>query len=324
MTRDLSWGVPLPLDDPDARGKVMYVWFDAPIGYVSFTARLCQDREGDWQRYTHWWKNPDCRIVHFIGEDNTVFHALSWPAVLMADETFQLPWQVVANSFLNIRFPGKEEEKISKSRGTAIWIEDYLQEYDPDPLRYYLTAIAPEGARTTFSFEDFVARNNGELLATLGNFVNRSLTFTHRYHEGRVPEAGLRGEPDFAQLETIARTAQRVGEHLEHFRFKAGLEEVMGLARAANRYMDIKQPWTQRKSDLAACGTSMNVCLQTVKALAKLMAPYLPFSAERCARMLRIDPALPWSSATEEIPAGHPLGEPEILFKRIELPTQPS
>ena len=150
MTRDLDWGVPVPLDDPDAAGKVLYVWFDAPIGYVSFTAELCQRETGDWQDYERWWKDPECKIVHFIGEDNTIFHALIWPAMLMAEGSFQLPWQVVANAFLNIKLPGKEEEKVSKSRGNAIWIEEYLKRFDPDPLRYYLTAVAPENQRTAF------------------------------------------------------------------------------------------------------------------------------------------------------------------------------
>jgi len=332
MTRDLDWGVPGPLDDPDAAGKVLYVWFDAPIGYVSFTAKLCEQRDGDWRAYERWWKDPDCRIVHFIGEDNTVFHALTWPAMLMAEGSYQLPWQVVANAFLNIKYPGKEEEKISKSRGTAIWIEEYLKMFDPDPLRYYLTAIAPEAQRTAFDVDDFLARNNGELLAALGNFINRTLTFAVRYFDGKVPAAGERGELDQQHMATIAAQAGKVGEHLEAFRFKAALNEVMVLARGANGYFDAKQPWKQRKEDLAGCGTTINVCVQTVKALATLMAPFVPFSAARCAEMLRLDAAggsavsrlaelhevLPWAGATEELPDGHPLGEPTILFKKLD------
>ena len=201
MTRDLDWGVPVPLDDPDAAGKVLYVWFDAPIGYVSFTAEMCQRQQGDWREYERWWKDPDCRIVHFIGEDNTVFHALIWPAMLMAEGSYQLPWNVVANAFLNIRFPGQDEEqKVSKSRGTAIWIEEYLKKFDPDPLRYYLTAIAPESHRTSFDVDDFIARNNGELVNALGNFINRTLTFAQRYCDGVVPEVGQRTDADREHL----------------------------------------------------------------------------------------------------------------------------
>ncbi len=333
MTRDLDWGVPVPLDDPDARGKVLYVWFDAPIGYVSFTARYCQQHDGDWQAFTRWWKDPDCRIVHFIGEDNTVFHALTWPAMLMAEGTYQLPWQVVANAFLNIKFPGKEEEKISKSRGTAIWIEEYLKTFDPDPLRYYLTAIAPESQRTAFDVDDYITRNNSELLNALGNFINRTLTFAVRYFEGKVPDAGQREAVDNEHMAAIAAQARKVAENIEAFRFKNALAEVMALARAGNVYFDAKQPWKQRKDDLAACGTTINVCVQTVKALATLVAPFLPFSAAKTAAMLGLDlkgasgtnpcgralaEALPWSGATRELPAGHPLGEPAILFKKLD------
>ncbi|NLX14154.1 MAG: methionine--tRNA ligase [Phycisphaerales bacterium] len=333
MTRDLDWGVPVPLDDPDAQGKVLYVWFDAPIGYVSFTARHCQQNDGDWQAFARWWKDPDCRIVHFIGEDNTVFHALTWPAMLMAEGSSQLPWQVVANAFLNIKFPGKEEEKISKSRGTAIWIEEYLKTFDPDPLRYYLTAIAPESQRTAFDVDDYVTRNNSELLNALGNFINRTLTFAVRYFEGKVPDAGQREAVDNEHLAAVAAQATKVAENIEAFRFKNALTELMALARAGNVYFDAKQPWKQRKDDMSACGTTINVCVQTVKALATLMAPFLPFSAAKTAVMLGLDvkgasgtdpcsralaEVLPWSEATHELPAGHPLGESAILFKKLD------
>jgi methionyl-tRNA synthetase len=319
MTRDLHWGVPVPLDDPDAEGKVLYVWFDAPIGYVSFTAVLCEKRHGDASLYERWWKDPASRIVHFIGEDNTVFHALIWPAMLMAEGGFNLPWQVVANSFLNIKARGKDEEKFSKSRGNAIWIEEYLKEFDPDPLRYYLTAIAPEAQRTAFVTEDFVSRNNGELVNALGNFVNRTLTFSQRYFDGVVPDPGRRSDTDREHLALIAAQAERTTERLEGFRFKAALGEVMSLARASNGYMDTKQPWKQRREDLAACGVTINVCLQTVKALATLMNPFLPHSAQVCAEMLGIEAEeLAWDRTANELPAGHRLGEPQILFKKLD------
>ena len=286
---------------------------------MSFTSTLCEQRDGDWKSYDRWWKDADCKIVHFIGEDNTVFHALIWPAMLMAEGSYQLPWQVVANSFLNIKFPGQEEQKISKSRGTAIWIEEYLKNFDPDPLRYYLTAIAPETQRTSFELDGFIARNNGELVNALGNFINRTLTFAQRYHDGLVPEVGDRSDVDREQLALIARQAERTADYLEVFRFRAALGEVMSLARASNSYLDAKRPWQQRKEDLAACGTTINVCIQTVRALAVLMAPFLPHSAKKCAAMLRLEgDVLPWNDAIRELGAGHALGQPEILFKKLD------
>ena len=329
MTRDLTWGVPVPLDDPDAAGKVLYVWFDAPIGYVSFTEKLLADSGGG--ELADWWKSDDCNIVHFIGEDNVVFHALIWPAMLMAEGTYRLPHAVVANSFLNIQFPGQDEEKISKSRGTAVWIEDYLAEHDPDPLRYYLTAIAPETARTTYSPEEFVQRNDSELLAALGNFVNRNLTFTHKHFDGRVPEVGSRDEIDDAMLARRQTQADAVAAHLEAFRFRDALAELMTLARDGNKYLDEKKPWIQRKTDMAVCGTTLNVCLQVIRTLATLMEPFLPYSAAKLRKMLAIGDAgvnwaktadqLPdcinWAKAAEELPAGHELGEVVMLVRKL-------
>jgi methionyl-tRNA synthetase len=319
MTRDLYWGVPVPLDDPDAAGKVLYVWFDAPIGYVSFTAKFCEQTEGDWKAYERWWKDPDCRIVHFIGEDNTIFHALTWPAMLMAEGSYQLPWNVVANSFLNIKFPGKEEEKISKSRGTAVWIEEFLKTFEPDPLRYYLTAIAPERQRTAFDVDDFINANNAILSNTLGNFVNRALTFAARYYENKVPARGELTPPDLEHLEMVRVTAAAVTENLEAFRFRDALESLINLARQANAYFNGREPWKQRKTDEAAAGTTINVCIQTIRAMTTLMAPFLPFSADKCLKMLNLDAsALAWDQATRELPDAHPLGQPVILFQKLD------
>jgi methionyl-tRNA synthetase len=329
MTRDLTWGVPVPLDDPDAKGKSLYVWFDAPIGYVSFTAALCAQRGDGEDVYAHWWKDPDCRVVHFIGEDNIVFHAITWPAMMLATHDsdslqgvrgeYQLPHNVVANSFLNIKFPGQDEEKISKSRGTAIWIEDYLKRLDPDPLRYYLTAIAPEGARTTFDVDDFIARNNGELLNALGNFYNRTMTFAQNYFAGKVPAPGRRDGIDLAQLERCKVAVGRVAEELEACRFKAALAEVMGLARSGNAYFDATKPFLTRKTDMDACGRAVNVCLQTARTLTTLIAPFLPFTAQKCAGMLNLSDGFEaWSSATDELPAGHTLKTPELLIKKLD------
>lgn len=338
MTRDLTWGVPVPLDDPDAKGKSLYVWFDAPIGYVSFTAALCEQRGEGLEAYANWWKDPDCKIVHFIGEDNIVFHAITWPATLLAthdndpsgesfDPTapgkkgeFQLPHNVVANSFLNIKFPGKDEEKISKSRGTAVWIEDYLKTFDPDPLRYYLTAIAPENARTTFDLDDFVGRNNGELLNAFGNFFNRTITFAHKYFDGKVPAAGTRDQQDQAQLARCREAVEKTGAELEACHFKAALAEVMALARAGNQYFDATKPFLSRKSDMDACGRAINICLQTCRTLTTLIAPFLPGIAGKAATMLNLRGDWNrWSAAIDKLPAGSPLNEAVILVRKLEL-----
>lgn len=329
MTRDLEWGVPVPLDDPDAKGKSLYVWFDAPVGYVSFTAALLERTGEGATAYERWWKDPDCKVVHFIGEDNIVFHAITWPAMLLATHKsentqgvrgeYQLPANVVANSFMNIKFPGKEEEKISKSRGNAVWIEDYLRTFDPDPLRYYLTAVAPEAARTAFDIEDFIGRNNGELLNAFGNFFNRCITFAHKYFEGKVPAAGQRTDDDLAQLKRCTEAVARTGMELENCRFKTALAEVMALARAGNQYFDLTKPFASRKTDMEACGRAINVCMQTARTLTTIMAPFLPAMAEKCAKMLR--PAgdyRAWATATAEIPDGHGLGDAEILVKKLE------
>ncbi len=329
MTRDLTWGVPVPLDDPDAEGKSLYVWFDAPIGYVSFTAALCEQLGEGAEGYARWWKDPDCRVVHFIGEDNIVFHAITWPAMLLASHDgdsvqgvrgeFQLPHNVVANAFVNIKFPGKDEEKISKSRGTAVWIEDFLERFDPDPLRYYLTAIAPENSRTAFDIEDLIKRNNGELLNAFGNFFNRTMTFAHKYFDGKIPAAGQRDDVDRDHLQRRNQAVERTAEALEQFRFKAALFEVMALARAGNGYFDVTKPFMSRKTDMDACGRAINVCFQTARTLTTLMAPFLPATGERCAAMLNLPEGWQrWSSAVDELPDGHPLSEPVILIKKLD------
>ena len=329
MTRDMTWGVPVPLDDPDASGKSLYVWFDAPIGYVSFTSVLCAQRGEGEDAYKDWWMNPDCKVVNFIGEDNIVFHAITFPAMLLAthdsDTTqgergeFQLPHNVVANAFLNFRFPGRDEEKMSKSRGTAVWIEDYLATYDPDPLRYYLTAIAPEQQRSTFDLNDFTNRNNTELLAALGNFVNRTMKFTHQYFDGTVPPAGQRDATDLAQLAACRSAADDMAVDLEACRFKSALMHLMKLAQAGNGYFDATAPFRTRKTDMDVCGRAINVCIQTVRALATLAAPFLPFCADKMLGMLTLDEsALRWGAACEELPAGHPLGQPQYLVRKLE------
>jgi methionyl-tRNA synthetase len=341
MTRDLEWGVPVPLDDPDAKGKVLYVWFDAPIGYVSFTAALCQQLDGDWQKYRDWWQCRDCQIIHFIGEDNIVFHALIWPSMLLGtqftsqeiaqrgstytkpkdDGHYQLPANVVANAFLNIKFPGKEEEKISKSRGTAVWIQDYLQSFDPDPLRYYLTINAPESQRTAWSFEDFLERNNSELIATLGNFVNRWQKIVTDDFARKIPPAPKVEDLEKDLLAKIDKLPEEVGADIEAARFKSALGRIMDAFRACNRYIDTRAPWTSRKTDKDVTATTIHTCIQTVRTLGVLLEPFLPFAAEK----IRISLNVPkdqwtWPHAAQRLPAGHALGPaPDVLFRKLDL-----
>jgi len=340
MTRDLEWGVPVPLEDPDAKGKVLYVWFDAPIGYVSFTAALCQERDGDWRRYKDWWQSPDCQIIHFIGEDNIVFHALIWPSMLLGtqftaaeiaargsnytkpkdDGFYQLPTNVVANAFLNIKFPGRDEEKISKSRGTAVWIEDYLKSFDPDPLRYYLTINAPESQRTAWSFDEFVERNNAELIATLGNFVNRWQKIVTDDFDRKVPPADKSDALEKELLDMIRNLPDEVADEIEATRYKAGLGRVMEAFRACNRYIDTRAPWTSRKSDMALCAATVHTCIQAVRTLGVLLEPFLPFASEK----IRISLNVPkeqwtWHRAAEPLAVGHTLGPaPEVLFRKLD------
>ncbi len=321
MTRDITWGVPVPLDDPDAAGKVLYVWFDAPIGYLSFTAAWCAQQGRGTDAYRAWWSDPATAIVHFIGEDNTVFHALTWPAMLMAEQQYQLPTQVVANNFMNLRLGG-EIRKISKSSTPAdapVWVEEYLKRgLDPDALRYYLTTQAPEAARTTFDPEEFIARNNGELVAALGNFVNRSLTFAARYFDGRKPDAAAATEADRALLARGTAALAAAGRCLDEFRFRAGLEEVMGFARACNEYFSARAPWASRKDNPADCAAAIATCVEACRLLAIGMGPYLPGAARRLANMLGADERLLRWQVPEPLPVGHRLGPPAILFAKLE------
>jgi methionyl-tRNA synthetase len=320
MTRDISWGIPVPLDDPDAEGKVLFVWFDAPIGYISFTAQLCQDRDGDWRGYEQWWCDAETAIVHFIGEDNTVFHTLIWPAMLMADQRHQLPHAVVANNFVNIRL-GEADAKVSKSRTAAdspVWIEEYLKQFDPDALRYYLTAIAPETARTAFDPRDFVQRNNSELVAALGNFVNRGLAFAAKYFDGRVPDAATPTARDREQLELGSAALVAVGREIEAHRFRAALEALMGYARSCNEYFNEREPWRTRKENPADCGATIATCVQAVQFLAIMSHPFMPRAAQKMRRMLGCaDEPVRWRDP-ESLPAGTQLGEPTILFEKLE------
>jgi len=319
MTRDIEWGIPVPLDDPEARGKVLFVWFDAPIGYISFTAELCARRDGDADAYRQWWCDPDTDIVHFIGEDNTVFHALIWPAMLMADERHRLPANVVANNFVNIRLGG-DAAKVSKSKtppDSPVWIEEYLRHFDPDALRYYLTAIAPEAARTAFDPSDFLARNNGELVAAFGNFVNRTLTFAQRYLDNRIPADTPPQERDRAHLARADEALRQVGALIEAHRYRAALEELMGFARSCNEHFSAREPWRTRTEAPPDCAAAIATCIHAVQYLAVLATPFMPGAAQRLREMLN-EPAAPPRWEPPQFAAGRALGQPEILFRKLE------
>ncbi len=320
MTRDIEWGIPVPLDDPDAKDKVMFVWFDAPIGYISFTAALCAAR-GDGVGHEYWWQDPDCAIIHFIGEDNTVFHALIWPAMLMADERFQLPTAVVANNFLNIRIDG-QEQKISKSKTderSPVWIEEFLRQYDPDALRYALTAVAPETSRTTFDMTEFVTRNNAELVATFGNFINRFMTaFVAKHYAGRVPDGPAQTDVDRALIERGNEALSKVGELIEHHQFRAALEHMMSYAHACNEYFNERQPWQTRKTDEADCAATIATCVHAAHYLAILCHPFMPGASKKLRDMLGVgDEPVRWEPPPPPTP-GDRLGEPEILFEKLD------
>ncbi len=321
MTRDISWGIPVPLDDPDAKGKVLYVWFDAPIGYISNTKELCERKDGSPDNYTDWWKSDDCDIYHFIGEDNTIFHCLVWIAMLKAEGTFSLPRGVIVNQYLNIQFPGEEEQKMSKSRGQAVWIKDYLESGgNPDAMRYYLTSISPERARSTYRPEDLVQRNNSELANTLGNFVNRVISFTTKYFGPIVPEpdASRNSDIDLAFVSASHSAHERVTRLLENFEFKNALEEIMDFARKCNKYVDEKAPWSTRKTDMALTAHTLVNALNAIKLLSVLIWPFMPESSEKIVKMLSLPKVPAWDEGTVPLSAGSKLGEPEILFTKID------
>lgn len=311
VTRDLDWGVPVPL--PEAKGKVLYVWFDAPIGYISATREWAKQTGKNWEPY---WKSPDTRLMHFIGKDNIVFHCIVFPGMLKAEGSYILPDNVPANEFLNL-----EGDKISTSRNWAVWLHEYLREFEgkQDVLRYVLTANAPETKDNDFTWRDFQTRNNSELLAVLGNFINRTLVLTHKYYEGVVPETGILGKYEEEILTEIAAFPDKIAYSLEHFRFREALNELMNLARLGNKYLTDTEPWKAVKSDPEKVKTSLNISLQICANLAILCEPFLPFTAGKLNTMLNM-PALPWNKAgsAELIQPGHQLNQPELLFDRIE------
>ncbi len=308
VTRDLDWGIPVPVKG--AEGKVLYVWFDAPIGYISNTKELLPDT---WEKY---WKSKDTRIIHFIGKDNIVFHCLIFPAMLMADGSYQLPENVPANEFLNL-----EGDKISTSRNWAIWLNEYLEEFPgkQDVLRYVLTANAPETKDNDFTWRDFQARNNNELVAILGNFVNRALVLTHKFFGGKVPEAGELTEADKAVIAEFKDVKEKLGSDIEHFHFREALKEAMNLARIGNKYLADTEPWKLAKTDMARVATIMNLALQITANLAIAFEPFLPFSAQKLRAMLNM-PEANWDKlgTVDILPAGAEVQKPQLLFEKID------
>ena len=311
VTRDLDWGVKLPLEGYD--GKVLYVWFDAPIGYISSTREWAEANGKDWEKY---WKSPDTRLVHFIGKDNIVFHCIIFPSMLHAEGSYILPENVPANEFLNL-----EGDKISTSRNWAVWLHEYLDDFPgkEDVLRYVLCAAAPETKDNDFTWKDFQARNNNELLAIFGNFVNRTLVLTHKYFDGMVPAAGDLTESDRATLQSLSEFPAIIGSSLDHYRFREALAGLMNLARLGNRYLTDAEPWKIFKSDPERVQTILNVCLQVCAGLAVLGDPFLPFSADKLRAMLNLE-MRSWDEGglADLLPAGHKINNAELLFEKVE------
>jgi methionyl-tRNA synthetase len=321
VTRDLSWGVPVPEDvankqNVDASGKVLYVWFDAPIGYISATKEWAE-KQGDPDRWKDYWQRKDTKLIHFIGKDNIVFHCLIFPAMLMAHGDFILPNNIPANEFLNL-----EGDKLSTSRDYAVWLDDFLTKFDPDPLRYCLASILPETRDADFAWRDFQARYNNELADILGNFVNRTLTFVHKNFNGRVPR---RGKFDFIDEELKRRlkeAPEKVGGYIDNYQVRQAVREAMDLARFANKYFNDKMPWKTIKSAPEICATTLFLCLETIKTLSVLLEPVIPFTAAKIKKLLNLEVGKnhnSWDRAGELIfVEGHKLEKAEILFEKIE------
>ena len=314
MTRDLDWGIPVPVEG--AEGKVLYVWFDAPIGYISNTKELCESNPERWGTWQKWWQDEDTRLVHFIGKDNIVFHCLIFPVMMKAHGGYIMPDNVPANEFLNL-----ENDKISTSRNWAIWLHEYLVDFPgkQDVLRYVLTANAPETKDNNFMWKDFQERNNSELVAIYGNFVNRALQLTKKYFNGIVPECGELQDIDRQAIEEFKDVKQKVEQLLDQFKFRDALKEAMNLARIGNKYITDCEPWKVAKTDMERVKTILNICLQLSANLSIAFEPFLPFSSKKLRDMLNVD-TFDWEQlgSTEILKPGHQLAEPSLLFEKIE------
>lgn len=313
VTRDLDWGIPVPVEG--AEGKVLYVWFDAPIGYISSTKEWAEREGKDWRPY---WQDNDTQLVHFIGKDNIVFHCIIFPAMLKAEGSFILPANVPANEFLNL-----EGNKLSTSKNWAVWLHEYLQDFpnQQDVLRYVLTANAPETKDNDFTWKDFQARNNNELVAIFGNFINRVAVLTQKYYEGVVPQADTYNNVDNETLRQITELTDKIEQSLERYRFREAQQELMNMARLGNKYLADEEPWKLIKTDPKRVKTVMYIALQIATALAVASEPFLPFTSEKLKRMLQLG-SITWenlkTNATELLKTGHHIGVAELLFEKIE------
>ena len=314
MTRDLNWGIPVPVEG--AEGKVLYVWFDAPIGYISNTKELCDNEPEKFGNWEKWWKDPDTRLVHFIGKDNIVFHCIIFPTMLKAYGDYILPDNVPANEFLNL-----EDDKISTSRNWAVWLHEYLRDLPgkQDVLRYVLTANAPETKDNNFTWKDFQERNNSELVAVYGNFVNRALQLTKKYWDGVVPACGELQDVDRAALAEFKDVKDKMESYLNIFKFREAQKEAMNLARIGNKYITECEPWKVWKTDPKRVETILNISLQLVANLAIAFEPFLPFSSDKLRKLINME-SFDWAElgSTNLLKAGHQLAEPELLFEKLE------
>jgi len=313
VTRDLDWGIPVPVDG--AEGKVLYVWFDAPIGYISSTKEWAEREGKDWRPF---WQDKDTELVHFIGKDNIVFHCIIFPAMLKAEGSYILPTNVPANEFLNL-----EGNKLSTSKNWAVWLHEYLQDFpnQQDVLRYALTANAPETKDNDFTWKDFQARNNNELVAIFGNFINRVAVLTQKYYEGEVPAAGALNATDSETLQQLSELTQKIEQSLERYRFREAQQELMNIARLGNKYLADEEPWKLIKTDAERVKTVMYVALQVATALAITSEPFLPFTSEKLKNILQLGTTA-WEQVKQNptalLPTGHKIGMATLLFEKIE------
>lgn len=313
VTRDLNWGIPVPVED--AEGKVLYVWFDAPIGYISNTIELCA-RDPKWGSWETWWKDDTTRLIHFIGKDNIVFHCIVFPVMLKAHGDYILPDNVPSNEFLNL-----EGDKLSTSRNWAVWLHEYLTDFPgkQDTLRYVLTANAPETKDNDFTWSDFQARNNNELVAIYGNFVNRTLVLTNKYFDGKVPTIGILEQIDNDVLSSLHNVKKDIEVLLDDFHFRDAQRTAMDLARLGNKYLADTEPWKVAKTDMARTATILHISLQIVANLSITFEPFLPFSSEKLRTMLNLD-TCDWNLLGRDdiLPVGHTIGQVSLLFEKIE------
>jgi len=309
ITRDMEWGIPVPL--PEGAGKVIYVWFDAPIGYISSTMEWAE-KKGTPDAWRPYWQDPESRIIHFIGKDNIVFHSIMWPAVLMGAKGYNLPSDVPANEFLNL-----EGQKVSTSRNFAIWVHDAVKDFGADTLRWYTASIAPETKDSDFSLNELQASNNGELADILGNFINRTTTFVNKYFDGVVPDLSLQDEETKTILARIPQVRTLLDEAYGHFHLRKACGIIMDFCRDANKYFNDQAPWKSRKDSIEKCASTLHACLRIIRALSIFTEPLIPFSAAKLASVLP-DAKATWDTVDSDLQQGLKVITPPILFTKIE------